>query len=68
MMDNPARRLGRGVTLGLRAPPVAKAKAVIPLGTAPSPHPRDEVTLMTFNDFHGALGGARGLVCAVETV
>ncbi|MGO1598934.1 MAG: bifunctional metallophosphatase/5'-nucleotidase [Brachybacterium sp.] len=68
MMDNPARRLGRGVTVGLGAAAVAFASAVMPIGTAAAAEPGDEVTLMTFNDFHGALGGARGLVCAVETV
>lgn len=68
MMDIPARRIGRGVTVGLGAAAVAFASAVMPIGAAAAAEPGDEVTLMTFNDFHGALGGARGLVCAVETV
>ncbi|ATG50929.1 bifunctional metallophosphatase/5'-nucleotidase [Brachybacterium vulturis] len=67
MMDIPARRLGRGVAAGLGAAAVAVASAVVPLGAAAA-DPGDQVTLMTFNDFHGAIGGAAGLVCAVETV
>src|SRR5699024_7556816 len=68
MMDNSARRIGRGVTVGLGAAAVAFASAVVPIGAAAAAETGDEVTLMTFNDFHGALGGAEGLVCAVETV
>ncbi|WP_394216639.1 bifunctional metallophosphatase/5'-nucleotidase [Brachybacterium vulturis] len=67
MLDIPARRLGRGVAAGLGAAAVAVASAVVPLGAAAA-DPGDQVTLMTFNDFHGAIGGADGLVCAVETV
>ncbi|MDN5896224.1 MAG: 5'-nucleotidase C-terminal domain-containing protein, partial [Nocardioides sp.] len=68
MLDNPARRIGRGVTVGLGAAAVAFASAVMPIGAAAAAEPGDQVSLMTFNDFHGALGGAAGMVCAVETV
>ena len=62
------RRLARGATVGLGAAAVAFASAVVPLSAATAAEPGDKVSLMTFNDFHGALGGAAGLVCAVETV
>lgn len=62
------RRLARGATVGLGAAAVAFASAVVPLSAATAAEPGDQVSLMTFNDFHGALGGAAGLVCAVETV
>ncbi|WP_262424659.1 metallophosphoesterase [Brachybacterium sp. Z12] len=58
----------RGATVGLGAAAVAFASAVVPLGAAAAAETGDQVSLMTFNDFHGALGGAGGLVCAVETV
>ena len=62
------RRFVRGATVGLGAAAVAFASAVVPLGAAAAAETGDQVSLMTFNDFHGALGGAGGLVCAVETV
>ena len=62
------RRLARGATVGLGAAAVAFASAVVPLSAATAAEPGDQVSLMTFNDFHGAIGGAEGLVCAVETV
>ena len=62
------RRFVRGATVGLGAAAVAFASAVVPLGAAAAAETGDQVSLMTFNDFHGALGGAAGLVCAVETV
>src|SRR5699024_5006786 len=67
MMDNPVRRLGRGAAVGIGAASVAFASAVFPVGAAAA-DPGDQVTLMSINDFHGALGGASGLVCAVETM
>src|SRR5699024_8550608 len=68
MMDTPVRRIGRGMAVGLGAAAVVAASAVMPTGTAAAAEAGDQVSLMTFNDFHGALGGARGLACAVETV
>jgi len=62
------RRLARRASVGLGAAAVAFAAAVVPMGGAVAAEPGDQVTLMGFNDFHGALGGARGLVCQVETV
>lgn len=67
MLDTPARRIGRGVSVGLGAAAVAFASAVVPVGAAAA-EIGDEVTLMTINDFHGALGGASDLACTVETV
>ena len=34
MIDTPARRIGRGVTVGLGAAAVAFASAVVPIGAA----------------------------------
>src|SRR5699024_6729146 len=68
MMDNSARRIGRGVTVGLGPAAVAFASAVVPIRPAPAAETGDEVLLMTFNDFHGALDRAEGLVCAGATV
>ena len=67
MTVHPVRRVARGAAVGLGVSAVAVASAVVPLGAAAA-EPGDQVTLMTFNDFHGALGGAAGLVCAVENV
>ena len=65
----PVRRLARGTSVGLGAAALVAASALLPLGTAAAAaEPGDEITLMTFNDFHGALGGASDLACAVETV
>ena len=65
----PVRRLARGTSVGLGAVALVAASALVPLGTvAVAAEPGDEVTLMTINDFHGALGGASDLVCAVESV
>src|SRR5699024_5997379 len=71
MMHTPVRRLGRGMPVGRGAAAVVAASAALPTGTPATPAAAeggDQVSLMTFNDFHGALGGARGLACAVETV
>ncbi|HEX7350215.1 bifunctional UDP-sugar hydrolase/5'-nucleotidase [Brachybacterium sp.] len=62
------RRLARRASVGLGAAAVAFAAAVVPMSGAVAAEPGDQVTLMGFNDFHGAIGGARGLVCQVETV
>lgn len=67
MLDTPARRIARGASAGLGAAALAVASAVVPVGAAAA-EIGDEVTLMTINDFHGALGGASDLACTVETV
>lgn len=62
-----ARRAVRGATVGLGAAALAASGALVPLG-AVAAEPGQQITLMGFNDFHGALGGASALACQVETV
>ncbi len=67
MIDTPARRLARGATVGLGAAAVAFASVVVPLGPAVAAETGDQVTLLTFNDFHGALKAGDDFACTVAT-
>lgn len=67
MRVHPARRAVRDATVGLGAAALAVSGALVPLGAAAA-EPGQQITLMGFNDFHGALGGASALACQVETV
>ncbi|GLI30125.1 MULTISPECIES: bifunctional metallophosphatase/5'-nucleotidase [Brachybacterium] len=67
MRVHPARSAVRGATVGLGAAALAVSGALVPLG-AVAAEPGQQITLMGFNDFHGALGGASALACQVETV
>jgi predicted extracellular nuclease/2',3'-cyclic-nucleotide 2'-phosphodiesterase (5'-nucleotidase family) len=60
----PVRRLARGAAVGLGAAALALSSAVVPLGAAAA-EPGDEVTLLGFNDFHGALDGGDAFACTV---
>ena len=64
---HPVRGVVRGATVGLGAAALAVSGALVPLGAAAA-EPGQQITLMGFNDFHGALGGASALACQVETV
>ena len=65
MPAHPVRRAARGAAVGLGAAALALSGALVPAAAA---EPGQQVTLMGFNDFHGALGGAAALACQVETV
>jgi len=65
MPAHPVRRAARGAAVGLGAAALALSGALVPADAA---EPGQQVTLMGFNDFHGALGGAAALACQVETV
>ncbi|WP_341856643.1 bifunctional UDP-sugar hydrolase/5'-nucleotidase [Brachybacterium sp. GPGPB12] len=67
MRVHPARRAVRGATVGLGAAALAVSGALVPM-SAVAAEPGQQITLMGFNDFHGALGGASALACQVETV
>ncbi|APX33037.1 bifunctional metallophosphatase/5'-nucleotidase [Brachybacterium sp. P6-10-X1] len=67
MFDIPARRLARGVSVGLGAAALVAASAVVPLGAAVAAEAGDEVNLLTFNDFHGALDAGDAFACTVVT-
>ena len=67
MLDIPARRLARGASVGLGAAALVAASAVMPLGAAVAAEAGDEVTLLTFNDFHGALDAGDAFACTVVT-
>ena len=64
---HPVRGVVRGATVGFGAAALAVSGALVPLGAAAA-EPGQQITLMGFNDFHGALGGASALACQVETV
>ncbi|WP_193106769.1 bifunctional UDP-sugar hydrolase/5'-nucleotidase [Brachybacterium sp. FME24] len=65
MVDTSVRRLARGASVGLGAAAVAFAASVVPLGAAVAAEPGDEVNLLTFNDFHGALSVGDPFACTV---
>ncbi|MBB5830282.1 bifunctional metallophosphatase/5'-nucleotidase [Brachybacterium aquaticum] len=65
MIDNPVRRVARGAAVGLGATAFAFATAVVPISAAAAAEPGDQVTLLGFNDFHGALNGGAALACTV---
>ncbi|MCT2295201.1 5'-nucleotidase C-terminal domain-containing protein, partial [Brachybacterium muris] len=65
MFVSPARRVARGASVGLGAAALAFGAAVVPLGSAAAAEPGETVTLVTFNDFHGALSVVKPFACAV---
>jgi predicted extracellular nuclease/2',3'-cyclic-nucleotide 2'-phosphodiesterase (5'-nucleotidase family) len=67
MHAHPVEGALRGAAVGLGAAALALSGAFLPQ-EAFAAEPGQEVTLMGFNDFHGALGGASALACQVETV
>jgi len=67
MLDLPLRRAARGAAVGLGAAALALTGSLVPVD-ASAAEPGQQITLMGFNDFHGALGGASALACHVETV
>ncbi|MDN5688875.1 MAG: 5'-nucleotidase C-terminal domain-containing protein, partial [Brachybacterium sp.] len=67
MLDIPARRLARGASVGIGAAALVAASAVMPLGAAVAAEAGDEVNLLTFNDFHGALDAGDAFACTVVT-
>ncbi|MFC7457015.1 5'-nucleotidase C-terminal domain-containing protein [Brachybacterium sp. GCM10030267] len=64
MFDSSARRIARGASVGLGTVAIAFASAVVPLGAAAA-DPGDQVDLLTFNDFHGALPAGDAFACTV---
>ena len=67
MFVPPVRRLARGASVGLGAAAVVVASAVVPLGAAVAAESGDEVNLLTFNDFHGALGAGDAFACTITS-
>ncbi|MBE9404981.1 5'-nucleotidase C-terminal domain-containing protein, partial [Brachybacterium sp. Marseille-Q2903] len=65
MFVPPARRVTRGASVGLGAAALAFGAAVVPLGSAAAAEPGETVTLVTFNDFHGALSVGKPFACTV---
>ena len=67
MHAHPVAGALRSAAVGLGAAALALSGAFLPQD-ALAAEPGQEITLMGFNDFHGALGGASALACQVETV
>ncbi|MGP9681602.1 bifunctional metallophosphatase/5'-nucleotidase [Brachybacterium sp. AOP3-A1-3] len=67
MFVPPVRRLARGASVGLGAAALVVATAMVPLGAAAAAEAGDEVNLLTFNDFHGALGAGDAFACTITT-
>ncbi|PMC76956.1 5'-nucleotidase C-terminal domain-containing protein [Brachybacterium sp. UMB0905] len=67
MTDAFAHRIARGTTVGLGAAAVAFSTLVVPLGPAAAADAGDQINLIGFNDFHGALGAADAFACSVVT-
>ena len=65
MFEIPARRVARGAAVGLGAAAVAFAGVFVPLGAATAAEPGDQVNLLGFNDFHGALSTGGTFACTV---
>ena len=65
MVNTPVRGAARATTVGLGAVALVCASALVPLGTAQAADPGDQVTLLTFNDFHGALDSGEAFACTV---
>jgi len=60
------RRVARGAAVGLSAAALAFSTAIMPLGAAAA-EPGQTVTLLGFNDFHGALDSADDFACTITT-
>src|SRR5690606_10621767 len=60
------RRVARGAAVGLGAAALAFSAAIMPLGAAAA-EPGQTVTLLGFNDFHGALDSADDFACTITT-
>ncbi|GAA1490842.1 5'-nucleotidase C-terminal domain-containing protein [Brachybacterium sacelli] len=67
MIDTPARRFARSASVGLGAVALVAASAAAPFGAAVAADPGDEVNLLSFNDFHGALDAGNAFACTAVT-
>ncbi|WP_114854242.1 5'-nucleotidase C-terminal domain-containing protein [Brachybacterium sp. YJGR34] len=65
MPASSSRRLAHRASAGLGAAALALAGVAVPLGAAHAADPGDEVTLLAFNDFHGALDAGDAFACTV---
>ena len=66
MFEFSARRAARGAAAGVGAVAVAFAGFVLPLG-AQAADTGDQVNLLGFNDFHGALSAGSAFACTVTS-